>query len=216
MKQQKRKKLIFKFLVIILVLCSFNGIRKIKLVKVENVFDEMYYSVTSNRFESFIRGIPYEGNFHYMPQIRYEEWYHTNNVFMFYKQSHLDENESLWIMYIPDSEYSEKKYLSFTLYYYYHDENGEPLPPSDTFYYKYYPEDKLLVYENNDPKNPEREQFLYDLVLKDYFEALGKRSDYSMDDLGEFTFINAMLEGNEDYQTLYRRKNKTEENSVEE
>ena len=191
----KKRTRIISAILLLLILSLPMGWKIYRATYVKNVFDEIYYSrITSGEEYERKPYKPYHGNFRFMPQIRsqnqaddsFEVWISDGGVFIErYRENYLDEGDHLRITCYPKDKITEKKMI----FVYSHLE--------ESYSYTYYVDEKLLVYKSSDPENTEKKQFLFDIFLRDYFEALGWRSDYSMNNLGDFTFIDTTLEGNE-------------------
>lgn len=195
----------WKKIIILLFLFIFIGV-----LRSQNVFDEIYYSRITSRLEYELKPFKsYRGNFYFMPQIKGQERDMIaidleHNIFAeYYKEEYLNENESLQITCYARTVRGHKKVMFFNYYYNNYDEDNTLLS-QDYYEYIYYVDDKTLVYDTNDPENTEKKQFLFDIFLRDYFEALGWRSGYSMDNLGYFKFVDTTLEGYEEDGKFYR------------
>lgn len=156
-----------------------------KAVRERNVFDEMYYSRVHRTFDWFgVSGKNPRTMFSNMPQLEgvtrdNEMIYAQEQCFAeFYKPEFLNENERLKIMCFSNDK---EMYITFS----YNDIEGHKW-----YSYCYYVDDKLLVYETNDPDNRERKNFLYEIFLPDWFEANEGISHYSMEHLGKFIFYD--------------------------
>ena len=198
----KKRTRIISAILLLLILSLPMGWKIYRATYVKNVFDEIYYSRITSAEEYERRPYkPYHGNFRFMPQIKGHKRYSEimdfeYNIFSeYYKDEYLDENAELCIDCYPKNN-NHGRFMDIVYRYEYYDEEGEMLS-SFAYSYTYYVDEKLLVYKSSDPENTEKKQFLFDIFLRDYFEALGWRSDYSMNNLGDFTFIDTTLEGNE-------------------
>ncbi len=181
MKEKRR-------VIIITILFLLIGIFVVfRITREKNVFDEMYYSRVHRYYDWFGNwGINPREMFSNMEQMEgvgrdseliytEEQWFVEN-----YAPEYLNENERLSISMRMDEKIM---YISF-----YHDVEDEG---QQWYTYCYYVDEKLLLYETNDPEDKEgRKDFLYEIFLRDWFAANEGISDYSMDDLGEFEFVD--------------------------
>ena len=202
---KKRRLLIF---VILLILLLF-GHRIYRSIHVRNVFDEIYYSRITSAEERHHKPFkPYHGNFRFMPQIKGHKRYSEimdfeYNIFSeYYKDEYLDENAELCIDCYPKNN-NHGRFMDIVYRYEYYDEEGEMLS-SFAYWYTYYVDEKLLVYGSSDPENTEKKQFLFDIFLKDYFKALGFLTEYSMNNLGYFKFVDTTIEGYDEDGEIYQ------------
>ena len=198
----------FGKLVIISLLLNLFILAIIRPDQVQNVFDEMYHSrITSAEEYHSSLFKPYHGNFRFMPQIEPRErgidLCFSDTVFEeYYRQDLLAENEFLSIYcFAKDADHGRMMYIED--FYNYYNEEGR-ITSQDYYLYIYYVDEKLLVYETNDPENTEKKQFLFDIFLRDYFEALGYRSGYSMDNLGYFRFMDTTIDDNVEHAAVYQ------------
>lgn len=187
MKEKRR-------VIIITILFLLIGIFVVfRITRERNVFDEMYYTrvhrfIQSDRIFVTQNAKNPRGMFANMPQLGKFSWnYEREKNYVkerkfreYYESEYLCANERLHI-----SMNSAEKNIYITFYYDDEDEGQQ------WYSYCYYVEEKLLVYETNDPEDSEgRKDFLYEIFLPDWFEANEGISDYSMDDLGEFEFVD--------------------------
>ena len=194
---KRRDKIIIILLLSVILLAIGGNIAK-KVIRERNVFDEMYYSRVHRFYFEGFKGV-WGGNFRTMfsnmPQMRgptrddemmytEEQWFVEN-----YREKYLKEKESFHVSMYGDDK---KMYMSFD-----YDIKGD----FKWYEYCYYVDEKLLVYETNDPDNTERKNFLFEVFLPDWFEANEGLSRYSMDDLGEFTFIDKTEETDDTIET---------------
>ncbi|MCH5280077.1 MAG: isoprenylcysteine carboxylmethyltransferase family protein [Lachnospiraceae bacterium] len=202
----------FGKLVIISLLLNLFILAMIRPDQVENVFDEMYHSrITSAEEYHYSLFKPYHGNFRFMPQIEPREigidLCFADTLFEeYYRKGILGENEFLSIYCVAKTKDQERQ-MWFEYSYSYYNEEGH-ITSRDYYLYIYYVDEKLLVYETNDPENTEKKQFLFDIFLRDYFEALGYRSRYSMDNLGYFRFMDATIDDNVEHAEVYQNFSK--------
>lgn len=186
---KKRDKIMMVILAsVILLVVGWTVIPK--AIRERNVFDEMYYSRVHRIFDWFgVGGKNPRTMFSNMPQLegvtRDNEMLYTQerNFYENYKQEYLNANESLHISMYVDRK---KMYIDFSC---------EDIDGYKWYVYCYYVEDRLLVYETNDPDNTERKNFLYEIFLPDWFAANEGISHYSMEHLGKFEFVDKTIEG---------------------
>lgn len=186
MKEKRR-------VIIITILFLLIGIFVVfRITRERNVFDEMYYTrvhrfIQPDRIFVTQNAKNPRGMFANMPQLGRFSWnyereknYVKERTFReYYESEYLKENERLEIRCYTENK---EMYIDFSC----EDEDGYKW-----YSYHYYIKEKLLVYETNDPEDLKgRKDFLYEIFLPDWFEANEGISDYSMDDLGEFEFVD--------------------------
>ena len=194
---KRRDKIIIILLLSVILLAIGGNITK-KVIREKNVFDEMYYSRVHRFYFEGFKGV-WGGNFRTMfsnmPQMssvsRDNEMMNTEYQWFYenYNEKYLNENEHLNISMNGNDK---EMYIDLSC----DDPDGYKW-----YAYCYYVDEKLLVYETNDPDNTDRKNFLYEVFLPDWFEANEGLSHYSMDDLGEFTFIDKTEETNDTTET---------------
>ncbi|MGN0132463.1 MAG: hypothetical protein ACI4AA_08480 [Lachnospiraceae bacterium] len=185
--KKRDKIIIIGMLSVILLVVGVNVAKKV--IRERNVFDEMYYSRVHRIYiDWYGAGGNFRTMFSNMPQMasvsRDSEMINTEEqrFVEHYRAKFLDENENIRITcYGNDKE----MYITFS----YDDAEGRKW-----YSYHYYVNDKLLVYDSNDPDNTERKNFLYEIFLPDWFEANEGVSHYSMDHLGKFTYRDDTVE----------------------
>ena len=194
---KKRDKIIIILLLSVILLAIGGNIAK-KVIRERNVFDEMYYSRVHRFYFEGFKGV-WGGNFRTMfsnmPQMwsvsRDKEMVNTEEQRFVesYREKYLKEKEMFRV-----TMYGNNEEIHMDFYY---DIKGD----FKWYSYYYYVNEKLLVYETNDPDNTERKNFLFEVFLPDWFEANKGLSNYSMDDLGEFTFIDKTEETDDTIET---------------
>lgn len=185
--KKRDKIIIIAVLSVILLVVGMNVAKKV--IRERNVFDEMYYSRVHKTYDWFgvIGGNP-RTMFSNMPQMvgvtrDNEMTYTEEGIFCeHYRQGYLEENEGIEVTFFRDDK---EMYIDYV----YNDGKDYKW-----YSYCYYVDEKILVYDSNDPDNTERKNFLYEIFLPDWFEANEGVSHYSIDHLGKFTYRDDTVE----------------------
>ena len=159
-----------------LIYCQF--------IRVQNVFDQMYYSrtYTESLFSDFI---DHRACFRAMPQID--------------NPARDQDHGTIWmgdfVCEVYDDRFLEEGHmirLSFhmssrMLYidYFIQADDGQ-----EWYEYGYSVDNRTLTYYTSDPDNLEMKNFLYDQVLTDWFAANAFRTRFSLENLGRYTLID--------------------------
>ena len=178
-----KKKIIFT-VVILLVLVTAGSAFYLNFGREKNVFDQMYYTRVHTNFDSWNPG-NFRGMFANMKQLenvsRDAEQSFTQEGYFFetYKTEYLSENAGLSIVFFTSSREIIIEY-----------DIGEEDPTLTKWYcYKYNVDEKSLTYTTNDPDDTNNKEFLYTILLNDWFSA-NPHTRFSIDNLGKYNFID--------------------------
>ena len=159
-----------------------------RFIRVQNVFDQMYYSrtYTESLFSDFVDHRTY---FRTMPQLdnpardqdRGTIWL-GNSVCETYDSRFLEEGHMIRLSFHMSSHMLYIDYFIRT-------DDGQVW-----YEYGYSVDDRTLTYNTSDPDNLEMKNFLFDRVLTDWFEANAPWTRFSLENPGRYTFIDATLD----------------------
>lgn len=178
----KKKKFIIRLIIAFLLVGIIVGFIYFRYIRIQNVFDEMYYTRVHKTFDWWSPG-DYRGMFGNMPQLKIvgrdvEQGNVSEGTFNErYQTKYLEDDEELEIDF-----FSKKNGAEFYISYAYVVDNKRKW-----HIYCYTLEDRTLTYSTNDKEHPEKKQFLYDRFLNDWFEANEGKTRFSMDNLGKVT-----------------------------
>ena len=168
---KRRSIFLIVFLIIVILLIGSRFYQQ--FIRIQNVFDQMYYTRVHERFDWWNPG-NFRGLFENMEQLenagRDTEQSSTWEGYFFeqYRPEFLEEGTSLKIDF-----FMEPKEILIE----YDTNDGEKF-----YIYRYYVQNRTLLYESNDPDNTDKE-FLYEIFLKDWFEA-NPGTRFSIDRMG--------------------------------
>lgn len=153
--------------------------------RVQNVFDQMYYSrVPSNSVCSLLKNP--RALFEDVPQLKTPArdadkgsiWM-GNSVYEHYDSRFLEEGHKISLSFHMTDRVLYIDYFIRT--------DGE-----EAWYeYIYRVDEKTLTYKTSDPENGEMKNFLAQRVLYDWFAANETKTRFSLQDWGRYTFLDA-------------------------
>ena len=153
-------------------------------VRVQNVFDQMYFSrVYTDSIFSKLKNHRYL--FENMPQLQSPSYDADSNaiwlgnmVFEHYDSKFLEDGHRIEFCFNMTSHIL---YIDYTV----ETEGGQ-----EWYEYIYDVEKKSLTYKTSDPEDIKMKQFLFDRVLPDWFAANGSKTRFSLQNLGHYTLID--------------------------
>ncbi|MBD5118930.1 MAG: hypothetical protein HDT37_07460 [Clostridiales bacterium] len=153
-------------------------------VRVQNVFDQMYFSRT--QFNSWFGGFT---NSRYL----FEDVLQIKNPSKDTVNGTIEMGNKVYEHY--DSKFLEDGHriafcFNMTSHILYIDYTVETEGGQEWYEYIYNVDQKSLTYKTSNPENIEMKQFLFDRVLPDWFAANGLKTRFSLQNLGHYTLID--------------------------
>lgn len=173
-------------LIVLALLCliAMSAYVYCNYVRVQNVFDQMYYS-RANTNSLFSEFTSHRYLFKDMPQIDtpprdgdYLTIEMGNVIYEFYSSHFLEEGHTIRFAFYMTSRSLNIDYFI---------ESGER---QESYQYRYSVDEKTLTYKTSDPENLEMKNFLFTRVLPDWFAANSSKTRFSLQNLGHYTLID--------------------------